>query len=39
MFLYVNFIIKDDAVLIQYVQFYPIVGTLFGINFVPESGL
>jgi hypothetical protein len=40
MFLYVNFIIKDDSVCaIQCVQFYPKVGTLFGINSVTESGL
>jgi hypothetical protein len=39
MFSNVNFIIMDDAVEIQYVQFYPKVGTLFRINSVPESGL
>jgi hypothetical protein len=32
MFSYVNLINKDAAV---YVQFYPKVGTLFGINSVP----
>jgi hypothetical protein len=39
MFSYVNFNINDDAVYIQYVQFYPKVSTLFGMNSVPESEL
>jgi hypothetical protein len=38
MFSFLNFFIQD-AVQLLYVQFFPEIRSLFGINSVPESGL